>query len=181
MSARSRKLLIAGMVTFLVACIAGIVVVAPSLLSLQYQQAHRRWEQQGLRHYELEVAWANGWSFGHALVEMRDNQLVKGIDLDTGQPLGPGKLLSAAYFGSIDNLFQIVSERVRPSWGWRVQLARLSPLFARWGDPCVAPLSEVSYDAQFGYPTTISYNDSWCAKTFFNYSNVQIKRFTPLP
>src|SRR6185295_14929271 len=109
MSARSRKLLIAGMVTLLVACIAGIAVIAPSLLSLQYQQAHRRWEQQGLRHYELEVAWANGWSFGHALMEMRDNQLVKGVDLDTGQPLGPGKLLPASYFGSIDNLFQIIS------------------------------------------------------------------------
>ena len=46
---------------------------------------------------------------------------------------------------------------------------------------CDAPLPAVSYDQRFGFPTEIWYNDSWCANTFFNYSNVKITNFRPLP
>ncbi len=181
MSARSRKLLVGGMAALLVAIIAGVVIVVLQLLPFQYQRAHRRWAQQQIHHYELEVAWADGWSFGHARVEMRDDQFVRGVDLDTGQPLAPNKLLYAGYFGSVDKLFAIIEKRVRLAWNWRNLLARYVPAVARRLDSCVAPLGEVNYDSDYGYPSNIWYNDSWCTNTFFNYSNVKITQFTPLP
>ena len=165
----------------LVACIAGGLLAALPLLPLDDWQARQRWEQRRPAHYEVDVAWASGWSFGQARVELRDGRLVRGVDPDSGRPLDSGKLAEAAYFASVDNLFQILDRRLQPSWYWRVQLARHYPWLAHRLDPCVAPLSAVSYDAEFGYPTAISYNDGWCTNTFFTYSNVQIKRFRPLP
>jgi hypothetical protein len=180
MPAFSRRLLIASTVTLLVALLAGVVVLVLPILPFQHQRARERWEQQQMRHYEVEVLWANGMNFGHAQVEIRDNKLVKGIDLDTGQPIAPPKTLSAAYFGSIDNLFAIVDLRIRPQWNWRNLLARYYPDLARKIDSCPAPLSDIYYDAQFGFPSDLWFNDSWCAKTFFNYSHVKIIKFTPL-
>jgi hypothetical protein len=181
MPALSRKLLIGGTATLLTALLAGVVVLTLPILPFQHQRARQRWEQQRMSHYEVEVTWANGMNFGHALVEIRDNKLVKGTDLDTSQPIAPPKTLSAAYFGSIDNLFAIIKTRVRPEWNWRNLLARYYPDLARQIDACPAPLSEVRYDPQLGYPSDVWYNDSWCAKTFFNYSHVTIVRLRPLP
>jgi hypothetical protein len=155
--------------------------MAMSLLPYQYQQAHRRWQQQRIRHYELEVSWASGWSLGHVWMEMRDNQLVRAVDLDTNQPLDPSKLLSASYFGSIDQLFGIIDARMQPQWAWRNVLEHYLPWLAHRIDRCVAPLSDVGYDPQFGFPTRIAYNDGWCTLTFFDYSNVKISQFHPLP
>src|SRR5437867_5464097 len=98
MSPRLRNLLIVTMVIPFIACLAGVAVTLPPPFPLQYQQAHQRWTQRGVRHYQVEVTWADGWSAGHARVEMRDNQFVRGVDLDTGQPLTTGKLLAASYF-----------------------------------------------------------------------------------
>src|SRR5690242_18411306 len=98
MSRRLRNLLIIAMLIPFVACIAGVAVTLPPPFPLQYQQAHQRWIQRGIRHYQVEVIWADGWSAGHARVEMRDNQFVQGIDLDTGLPLPTNKLLAGSYF-----------------------------------------------------------------------------------
>jgi hypothetical protein len=173
--------LIGSAAMLLVVSFVGIAILALLLLPFQYQQARRRWEQRHIRHYEVEVAWASGWSFGHVRVEMRDNQLVKAVDLDTGRPLDSSKLLSARYFGSIDQLFEIIEVRMRPEWAWRNLLERYSPSLARRIDSCVAPLSDVGYDPQFGFPNRISYNDGWCTITFFDYSNVRVVGFQPLP
>ena len=167
--------------TLLILSIAGIVILALWLLPFQYRQARQRWAQQHISHYQLEVTWASGWSYGHARVEMRDNQLVKAVDLDTGQQLDTGRLLIARYYGSIDRLFEIIDVRMQPKWAWRNLLERLSPSLARRIDSCVAPLSDVGYDPRFGFPTRISYNDGWCTITFFDYSNVTIAGFQPLP
>jgi hypothetical protein len=181
MSAVSRRVLIGITAGLLATLLAGVIIAALPILPFQYQRAHQRWRQQGLQHYEVEVTWANGWSFGHALVEIRNNRLVSGKDLDTGQPIGAPQMLSASYFASIDNLFNIVDQRVQPDWNWRNLLARYAPALASRIDPCVAPLSEVRYDPQLGYPAEIWYNDSWCAKTFFNYSHVKVISLKPLP
>jgi hypothetical protein len=173
--------LVGALATLLIASTAGIIILALSLLPFQYWQARQRWEQRRIRHYQLEVAWASGWSYGHVRVEMRDDQLVKAIDLDTGQPLDLSKLPAARYFGSIDRLFEIIDARMQPKWAWRNLLERLSPALARRIDSCVAPLSDVGYDPRFGFPTRISYNDGWCTITFFDYSNVTIAGFQPLP
>jgi hypothetical protein len=166
---------------FVAAGVVGIVTLALLLLPFQYRQARQRWEQQRISHYQMEVTWAGGWSYGHALVEMRDNQLIKAVDLETGQPLDQNRLLTAGYFASVDNLFEIIDARMQPKWIWRNLLERASPALARQIDSCVAPLSDVGYDPQFGFPTKISYNDGWCAITFFDYSNVTITGFQRLP
>lgn len=181
MSATSRRLLIGGMAALLATLLIGVAVLAQPLVPFQYQRARQRWEQQRVRHYEVDVSWANGWNYGNARVEMRDGQVVRAIDLDTGQPLLAHKRNSAGYFGSIDNLFEIIRTYVQPQLNWRNLLAHYVPALASRLVPCAAPLPRVSYDPHFGFPTDLWYNDSWCANTFFNYSNVRIARFSPLP
>lgn len=181
MPALSRKLLFAGMAALLVALFAGLIVLALPMMPFQYQRARQRWEQQRMRHYEVEVSWANGWDYGNARVELRDGQIVRALDLDTGQPLVASKRSSAGYFGSIDNLFEIIQTYVQPQLNWRNLLAHYVPALTSQLVSCAAPLPRVRYDPQFGFPADIWYNDSWCANTFFNYSNVKITRFSPLP
>lgn len=181
MPAFSRKFLVGGIVTLLVMLIAGLLVLLWTVLPFRHQRAREHWQQQHIQHYEVDINWANGWNFGHARIEMRNNTFVRGIDLDTGQPLSPSKVLFASYFSSINNLFDIIDVRIRPAWNWRNLLAKYAPTIAHRIDPCVAPLSDVRYDPQYGYPSEIWFNDSWCANTFFNYSHVHIERFTPLP
>src|SRR5262245_45759430 len=173
--------LIGFVATLVILSIAGIIFLALALLPFQYRQARQRWEQQRVQHYAMEITWASGWSYGHVRVEMRDNQLVKAVDADTGQQLDTGRLLVAGYLGSIDQLFDIIETRMQPKWAWRNLLERLSPSLARRIDRCVAPLSDVAYDPQYGFPTRISYNNGWCTITFFDYSSVTITGFQPLP
>jgi hypothetical protein len=181
MASHFRNVLIGGLAAVGVAFTVGVVLVVLPLLPFTDRQARQRWEQLRPAHYEVDVTWASGWRFGSARVELRDGALVRGVDLDNGQPLDFRKRQDARYFASIDNLFKILDERLRPAWYWRVQLARHYPQLASRLSTCVAPLSSVSYDAEYGYPTDISYNDGWCANTFFTYSNVKITRFRPLP
>jgi hypothetical protein len=181
MTRRSAKLALIGLGVLLLACSAGLVLGARPLLAFDYQWARQRWEQGGARHYEVDVTWASGWRFGHARVELRDEQFVRATDLDTGQPLALNKRADAAYFASVEQLFKILEPRMQARWYWRTQLERAWPALARRLDPCPAPLTEASYDSEFGYPNAIAYNDGWCSNTFFTYSNVKITRFRPLP
>ena len=181
MSSRRARLLLGIVAGLALAGVAGMVTALPALPSFTLQQARQRWAHQGIRHYQAEVTWASGWSYGHVRVEMRDNQLVKAVDADTGQQPDTGKLIVAGYYGSIDHLFGIIDARMQPEWAWRSLLERYAPWFARRIDRCVAPLSDVGYDPQFGFPTRISYNDGWCTITFFDYSNVNVTGFQPLP
>lgn len=181
MPTHTRKLLVGGTVILLAALLAGLAVVVAPFMPFQNRWAQQRWQQHGLRHYELEISWANGWNYGEAHVEMRDGQIIQALDPVTGRPLDPQKLVSARYFGSVDNLFEIIEKYVQPEWNWRNLLAHYAPPLANQLVPCVAPLPKVSYDAQFGFPAELWYNDTWCANTFFNYSHVAIRHFRPLP
>lgn len=178
MSTRLVKLALLGAGMLVIICVAGLAL---TLSPVRHEWARQRWEQRRPRRYELEVSWANNWSFGHARVEILDGQLVSGIDLDTGGPLGASKRSSAAYFGSIDQLFALIEWQTRPAERWQAQLARYHPLLARRLNPCAAPLPGVRYDAEYGYPTDIDYYDTECLARFFNRSSVSIRRFRPLP
>lgn len=180
MSLRPANLLILGSSALVIACMVGLALAALPLLPFQQQWARQHWQQRGPHHYELEVEWANGMNYGHARVEIRDNRLVRGTDLDTGLPLSASKQVSAGYFGSIDNLFNLIDSQARPSPSWRTQLARIFPPLASRLDNCAAPLPIVHYSADFGYPTDIDYNDSWCVARFFNRSSIKIAQFRPL-
>jgi hypothetical protein len=176
-----RNLLLGGTIALLVACVAGLAGLTLYAPGLQLWRAHEAWAQHRPGHYALDVEWENGWSFGTARVEVRGGKVVTLTDIDTGQPLDVSKASAASYFGSVDALFTIIDQRVRPQWAWRNLLARYLPSLARQAALCVAPLSSVSYDPDFGYPSEIWYNDSWCAATFFNYSHVRITGFQAIP
>ena len=177
----SNKLLTGSITVFLIsaACIA--VLVALALVPFSDALAHQRWIQQRPHHYQVDVTWASGWDFGSARVEMRDNHLVKAVDIATGQPLPPYQIHTASYFGSIDQLFTLIDKQVQGNRTWRNVLAKYVPSLARWLRACTAPLGTVEYDTDYGYPTNIWYISGWCTDTFFTYSNVKITQFTPLP
>ena len=180
-ASRTVRFTVFGVAALLLACIAGVLLAVLPLLPFTHQQARARWEAQKPRHYEVDVAWAHGWSFGHAHVEMLDGKLVRALDLDTGQPLAANKRSDAGYFASVDNLFGVLDQRFRSEWYWRVQLQLHYPQLAQRMFTCVAPLSDVTYDAEYGYPNDITYNDGWCANTFFTYTNVKLMGFRTLP
>ena len=178
MSSRQARLLLCAIAGLALLCAGGLA--SALLLPSTHQQARQRWEQRGPRHYELDATWASGWSFGYVRVEVLDQRAIAGIDLNTGQPLDRNRLITASLFASIDNLFRVIAEQIRPASSWRFQLARYHPLLARWLDPCAALLPRIEYDAGLGFPTTIDYRGSPC----FNGAQsvmVKIEHFRPLP
>lgn len=180
MSPRTRAPVILAVTSILLlSCVAGAAFAVYPLLPLHHAQAQARWQRQGIRHYEADVSWASDWNFGHVRVEVLDNRVVRGIDLSTGQPLDRVRLIRAGYFVSVDQLFTMLGEQMRPSTRWRYQLARYHPLLAHWFDRCAALLPRVSYDAQLGYPTSIAYRGTPCT----NGANIRLKiaRLRPLP
>lgn len=165
-------------VVLLLGAVALAIAVYP-LTQWYHQHARAQWEQQHLTHYEVTAYWASEMSFGHVRAEVRDDKVISGTDLDTGQPLSPAGMANASYFVSVDNLFRAINEQMRPSSSWRYQLARYHPLLARELDPCAALLPRVSYDAALGYPTSIWYRGTPC----FNGGNIYltIEQLHPLP
>jgi hypothetical protein len=180
MSSRRARLLLGVLAGLVLACAAGIAAALPALPAFAHQQARQRWELRGPRHYELEASWASGWSFGHVRVEVLNDRIVSGIDLNTGRPLDHKRLFTASFFTEIDNLFRMIGQQLRPASTWRFQLARYHPRLARWLDPCAALLPRVQYDTELGYPTTINYRGSPCIDAGENIV-LKIERFRPLP
>jgi hypothetical protein len=173
--------------TLLLCVTAGLALACSAMLGflalrapLAQQQARQRWQQRGPRHYELEATWANGMSYGHVRAEMLDNRLVAAVDLNTGQPPERPQLAAARFFASVDSLFGMIDEQIRPERSWRYQLARYHPLLAEWIDRCTASLPSVQYDPDFGYPASIEYYGNPCFNGSRNVS-VTIDRFQPLP
>jgi hypothetical protein len=148
---------------------------------MSYQLARQRWEQRALRHYEVEVIWADGWRTGHTRVELRDNKAVGGSDLISGQPLATHELIVVERHASVEALFDVIRVRLWPSLDWRNAVARWHPALRRWLRPCIPPLDAVSYDGALGYPRELLYNDSWCSNSFYTHTRVRIIRLTPLP
>jgi hypothetical protein len=177
MSLRATVLFGVGGLTLL--CVVGLAVALLPMLPFAHEQARLRWEQQGLEHYEVEASWASGWSFGHVRVEVLDGHIVAGVDLNTGQPLSRQRLATASLFTSVDNLFRMIGAQMRPATTWRYQLARYHPMLAEWLDPCAAPMPQISYHPELGYPTQISYRGSPCLDE--GSVALKIERLRPLP
>jgi len=180
MSARRASLLLCAMSGMaLLACMFALAFVVLRL-PLAHQQARQRWQMRGPHHYELEATWASGMSYGHVRAEMRDNQIVAGVDLDSGRSLSGNRLAVASYYTSIDNLFNTIDRQLQPASTWRYQLARYHRRLARWLDPCAALLPQIEYDSELGYPASIDFHGSPC----FNYHEsmlVKISHFRALP
>lgn len=156
------------------------------LLPLQpwyYHQARQHWNQQAINHYEMEVVWSSDWSQGHVRAQIRDKRIVGGEDVQSGQSLVPLKLESAGYganyFMVVENLFGLIEAQMRPAANWRTQVARYHPLLSVWLDPCAAPLPQIEYDDQFGYPEHIHYVGNPCRAQ--GDVNITIIQFQPLP
>ncbi len=169
-------------VTMGVLLLLGGVALAINLYPLTqwyHQHARTQWEQQHLTHYEVTAYWSSDMSFGHVRAEVRDDKVISGTDLDTGQPLTSSRMANVSYFVSVNNLFRTIKEELRPASSWRYQLARYHPLLSRRLDPCAALLPRVTYDATLGYPTSIWYRGTPC----LNGGNIYltIEQLRPLP
>jgi uncharacterized protein DUF6174 len=180
MSSQWARLLLCAVAGLTLLCVLGLATALLPVLPSTHQQARQRWEQRGPRHYEVDATWASGWSYGHVRVEVRNNRVVSGVDLDSGRLLDRHRQVVASFFTEVDNLFRMIGEQIRPAPTWRSQLARYDPRLAEWLSPCAAPLPRVQYDAELGYPTTIDYRGSPC---FYGAESVMLKieRFRPLP
>ncbi|HEX9370810.1 MAG TPA: DUF6174 domain-containing protein, partial [Roseiflexaceae bacterium] len=162
MSDRRLQSVLVGLVALTVICVVpGALALLPGL-PFEQQRARQRWARNRPQRYELEIAWASDWTRGRVRAEVRDNRIIAGTDLDTGQPLAHRKLAVASQFASIDNLFEMIEAQTRPSSTPRYQIARYHPLLARWLDSCAPPFPDVRYDAELGYPIAIDYRGSPC-------------------
>jgi hypothetical protein len=163
------------------ACIGGLVVGLPHL---DHQRARARWEQRHPRHYTLDAAWQDGLGSARQVhLEVRENQVVAGVDRDTGDPLSPLQLKVAARFVSVDALFEHIAVARRPPPTWRDQLARTLPALAPWVSPCLRPGPDVQYDPELGYPVHVHSRANPCIATLLYQEDlrVDIERLEPLP
>lgn len=172
------KWLVVAVTTVLVACIAGVALALLSV-SFRYERARQLWQERRPAHYEIEYTWASGWSFGHVQVEVRDGQVIRGTNVENGQPLARYQLQTAGYYATIDNLFNTIAYQLRPPPTLLGQIARYHPLLAEQIDRCAALLPQISYDAEYGFPNAISYRGTPC----FDGGNLSLRvtDFHPLP
>src|SRR5262245_61403832 len=129
MPSHSTKWLAIAATTMALACAAGVALVLLSA-SFRFERARQRWEERRPPHYVITYNWASGWSFGNVQVEVRNGQVIRGTNVDTGQPLEPYQLKTASYYATIDNLFDTIAYQLRPAPTLLGQLARYHPLLA---------------------------------------------------
>jgi hypothetical protein len=83
----------------------------------------------------------------------------------------------------IDRIFDMIARQSRPNADWRTQLARYHVLLARWLNPCATLLPDVTYNAEYGYPTSVRYHSSSCVDSlaFRMDTSIKIEQFQVLP
>ncbi len=181
MTPRRASLLLLCGGALLLAC---AVIAALSALPFQQRWARERWEQRRPQHYELVVLWNDSLSPPrHVRAEMRDRQLIAATDIDTGRSLDLARLGAERNVLEVDRIFDMIARQSRPASDWRTQLARYHSLLARWLTPCVTRLPDVTYDAEYGYPTSVRYHSSSCVDSlaFRMDTSIKIERFRALP
>jgi flagellar biogenesis protein FliO len=152
-----------------VALLAALAAVLAALaqawlwVPLTHSSARERWDRQDLRHYEMEVvAQADGIDL-HLLVEVRDEQLVRGVNLRTGSRLTADQLAPYLIWLPIERLFDRIEVQRYSGTSWRHQVAELSPWIAQQLRWClVRPLHAV-YDPQRGYPSAVRFRHNICS------------------
>src|SRR4051812_5033425 len=173
MTPRRASLLLLCCGAILLACAA---IAALWALPFQQRWARELWEQRQPQHYELVVLWND--SLGpprHVRAEMRNRQLIAATDIATGQPLDLTTLGAERNVLEIDRIFDTIARQSRPNSDWRAQLARYHPLLARWLNPCVTRLPDVTYDAEYGYPTSVRYHSNGCVDSLAFRLDTSIK------
>src|SRR5262245_10655659 len=149
------------------ACVGGLWLSPIGLLP-QNGLARARWQTQAIRHYRMTARFSQGWILsGPWTIEVRDDQVVAGVDTTTGAPLSAlqlrvaqGRLPINKVFESIDGELRtpaLRSPRDLPSL-----LARLALPLRRQLDRCAARMPEVAYDPALGYPSGVSVYASPC-------------------
>jgi hypothetical protein len=154
-----------GTLGLLLALVAAMlaVLLAQVRSPLTYSSARERWERQAPQHYELEVeAQAEGVAM-HLLLEVRDEQLVRGINLRTGALLTADHLAPYRTWLPIDRLFDLIELRSYGGNTWRHRVAALTPGVAQQLQWCLARPMRVGYDPQLGYPATVRFRENVCS------------------
>jgi hypothetical protein len=184
MRSRAVRLFLLASTVVVLLGVAGAGVLAWPFLSIRQRWAREQWQARRPAHYELLVRWNDNLGLlHHVRAEIRDRRIVGATDLATGAALDTADIADDRAIFDIDLLFDAIAEQSRPAANWRSQLARYHPLLARWLDRCVERLPDVRYDAEYGYPASISYHSNPCLDTlaFRNDMRVAIEQLRVLP
>ncbi|MCU0493389.1 MAG: DUF6174 domain-containing protein [Chloroflexaceae bacterium] len=168
----------------LIACLAivgglvAFVVLAPAS-PLRHELARLRWQSSAPPHYQIEVHYRSGGYVAHALLEVRDEQIVSGTDLLHNRPMNQIEIGMLRYNFPVERLFHALDDLNQWPVTWRGRLSRLVPTLAYQLDPCYTRQPSVRYDPYYGYPAEVRVYTNPC----FNGIGyrVGIERLTPLP
>jgi len=155
MSSRSIKLIALPLALLACACGAAAWLGGPGLLAPELALARQRWERQHIDHYQIEVRWRPIWPEMHAMLEVRDERIVSGVDLSTGRQLAPGQLRALQGVFPVSRTFELVERLTRWRYTWRARLAWLVPWIESRVETCGVPPPVVQYEKRLGYPTRI--------------------------
>jgi hypothetical protein len=160
-------------------CGAGLWLTPLSALP-RFRLAQERWSARGIRHYRMTIRMSHGWiDNGPWTLEVRDEQVLSGYHADTGAPLDTVQLKLAQLRAPISTLFTAIRDDLRLSRSVSTHLARLLPPLRRQLDRCAAPIPQIAYDPDLGYPRLIVVYASPC---FIRADwTVSVLELTPLP
>ncbi len=165
------------------ACVAA-ALASPMGLVPQLTAAEARWRATGVTHYRMTVRWTYGSIVvGPWQIEVRDEQVIAGDDLERKRPLTRSDRKLAQLNLPIARLFASVRDEVTPSIGKppaSILASHLSgtPIHAAL-DRCAARLPSVVYDARLSYPRGITVYGSPCYRA--SEWTVQVLDFVVLP
>jgi hypothetical protein len=157
----------AGGLLLVLACTGGLWLTPLGRLP-QNDLAQARWQTQGIHHYRMTARFSQGWILsGPWTVEIRDGQVLGGVDAETGTPLNGVQLRAAQRTLPIDTMFVAIEDDLRPPplnsmHGLATLVARLAPPLRDRLNHCAARMPLISYDATLGYPNGVSVYASPC-------------------
>jgi hypothetical protein len=160
---------------------AVVVTMLPQLRPpLTHRGARELWGQQGLRHYEMDVEAHADHIALHLTIEVRDEGLVRGVNMHTGASLTADDLAPYLIWLPIEHLFDWIELQRYSGSGtsWQREVANLAPAVAQQLRWCLVRPMQASYDPQLGYPATVQFRHNVCSPQ--KALKVQI-HVTPLP
>lgn len=139
----------------LLACAVGAFLGSRSFLAPEQTRARRLWERQHLDHYQIEVRWRPIWPEMHAMLEVRGERIISGVDLSTGRRLTLGQLQVLQKVFPVSRTFELVDRLTSWRYTWRARLAWFVPWIGSRIEACGVPSPVIHYHERLGYPIRI--------------------------
>jgi len=168
----------------LAACMAGLWLTPLSLMP-RHTLAKSLWEAQGIRHYRLTAQLVQGVdTSGPWAIEIRDEQVIAGVDTSSGALLDRTQLRIAQRVLPIRTLFNTIHDEINTppltsTFALITRIARLGPPLREHLNHCAARLPTIAYDPVYGYPRSVTVYGSPCVLR--DNWTVLITDLTPIP